>query len=38
VRVAESTATMADEAWKTALRSIDASDKEKAEIVARFAR
>jgi hypothetical protein len=37
VRVAESTAAMAAEAWETALRSIDASDEEKAEIVARFA-
>jgi hypothetical protein len=36
LRVAESTAAMATEAWETALRSIDAGDKEKAEIVARF--
>jgi hypothetical protein len=36
LRVAESTAAMAAVAWETALRSIDAGDQEKAEIVARF--
>lgn len=38
VTVAEATSGMAAEAWDTALRSIDATDEEKAEIVARFAR